>query len=324
MIALGTRASEIIILNEHRGIITTISVDPLKKLKIISILRTSLGFLAAGSQNMVFSFQKQISEEIIQFNHVRTLTISEETTEIKNIAINASETLLLCSTLTNQLFKALLHSQEILKNDQDLRLEPASQPFHHGAITGMDTCCRKPLLITCGVDKSIRVWNYITNICELVKYFPEESYSVALHPSGLYALVGFSDKLRLMNLLIDELRLFREFALRGCRECRFSNGGHVFAAAFGSMIQIWSTWTFENIANLKGHNGKVKSLHWTPDDSVLISSGSDGAVYSWNIKEMKRENEYIQKSCSYNGAICTPNGKIIYAAGSDKTLKVLN
>ena len=53
---------------------------------------------------------------------------------------------------------------------------------------------------------------------ELYKEFAEEAYSVALHPSGLYILVGFNDKLRLMNLLIDDIRTFKEFGIRGCRE----------------------------------------------------------------------------------------------------------
>lgn len=53
---------------------------------------------------------------------------------------------------------------------------------------------------------------------DLYKEFPEEAYSVALHPSGLYVLVGFSEKLRLMNLLIDDIRSFKEFMIRGCRE----------------------------------------------------------------------------------------------------------
>ena len=53
---------------------------------------------------------------------------------------------------------------------------------------------------------------------ELYREFAEEAYSIALHPSGLYILVGFSDKLRLMNLLIDDIRTFKEFTIRGCRE----------------------------------------------------------------------------------------------------------
>lgn len=57
---------------------------------------------------------------------------------------------------------------------------------------------------------------------ELYKEFQEEAYSVALHPTGLFILVGFSDKLRLMNLLIDDIRTFKEFTVRGCREVGYT------------------------------------------------------------------------------------------------------
>jgi WD40 repeat protein len=83
---------------------------------------------------------------------------------------------------------------------------------------GLDVCCRKPLLVSCSTDKSIRLWNYITGNCEMMRYYPEEAYSVAFHPSGLYLLVGFSDKLRLMNVLMDDFRFFKEFAIRACKE----------------------------------------------------------------------------------------------------------
>lgn len=33
-------------------------------------------------------------------------------------------------------------------------------------------------------------------------------------------MVGFADKLRLMNLLIDDIRPFKEYSVRGCREVR--------------------------------------------------------------------------------------------------------
>jgi len=53
---------------------------------------------------------------------------------------------------------------------------------------------------------------------ELYREFTEDAYSIALHPTGLWALVGFSDKLRLMNLFIDDVRPAHEFNIRGCRE----------------------------------------------------------------------------------------------------------
>jgi WD40 repeat protein len=173
------------------------------------------------------------------------------------------------------------------------------------------------------------VWNYVEANSELVKFFPEEAYSIAIHPSGLYILVGFSDKLRLMNLLIDDIRPFREFTIRGCRECRFSNGGQYFAAVHANTVQIYSTWNFENLGNLKGHNAKVRSVHWTADDSRLITAGYDGAVYDWSLKDLsgfngtgvKREGESIMKSCSYSACCTSSDGKSIYAVGNDKTLK---
>lgn len=210
-----------------------------------------------------------------------------------------------------------------------MKLDKFSHPFHHGQITGLDTCIRKPLIVTSSTDRSIRVWNYAEESSELVKYFSEESTSVAIHPSGLYILVGFGDKLRLMNLLIDDIRPFREFTLRGCRECRFSHGGQYFAAATGNIIQVYSTWSFECLGSMKGHNGKVRSINWSFDDSKVISAGSDGAIYEWSLKDLsghagqgiKRESESILKACSYNSVCMAADSKTIYAVGSDQTLK---
>ena len=72
-------------------------------------------------------------------------------------------------------------------------------------------------------------------------------------------MVGFSDKLRFMNLLIDDIRLAKEIGIKSCQECTFSNGGQYFAAVHNNVVQIFSTYTCENIGNLRGHSGKVSS-----------------------------------------------------------------
>jgi WD40 repeat protein len=99
-----------------------------------------------------------------------------------------------------------------------MKFESFTDAFHHGSILSLDLCIRKPLLVTCSSDKSIKVWNYVTGVCEMTKYFGEDAYSVAMHPSGLYILVGFIDKLRLMNILMNDLGLVKEFSVRACRE----------------------------------------------------------------------------------------------------------
>ena len=49
------------------------------------------------------------------------------------------------------------------------------------------------------------------------QWFREEIFSVAIHPAGLYIAAGFADKIRLLNILIDDMRVFQEFAVRECR-----------------------------------------------------------------------------------------------------------
>ena len=124
-----------------------------------------------------------------------------------------------------------------------------------------------------------QIWNYEEKRLEISAKFGDVPYSVALHPSGLHLLVGFEDKLRYMNLHMDELKVVKEFAVKQCREVRFSNGGQMFAAAYHSNILVFNSYTGEQCAILKGHNGRVQQLVWLADDTRLMSTGADGAVY---------------------------------------------
>ncbi|CAL8096630.1 unnamed protein product [Calicophoron daubneyi] len=264
--------------------------------------------------------------------------------KITHLVVSPSEEVIVACTDAHQIYSfnltsvdlAMKGSEFLQKNMVDaaikgqsipsefISFEPIAQSFHHGQILGLDTCIRKPLIATCAADRSVRIWNFESNTLELSKQFAEEAYSIALHPTGLYALVGFSDKLRLMNLLIDDIRTFHEFPIRGCRECAFSNGGHLLAAVHGNVIQIFSLTTFENVTNLKGHNGKIRCIVWSSDDNKLISCGMDGAVYEWDPQKGTRTGESVLKSCSYTSVTVSTDTKTIYAVGSDRSLKEIS
>ncbi|KAI9220174.1 WD40-repeat-containing domain protein, partial [Blastocladiella britannica] len=208
-----------------------------------------------------------------------------------------------------------------------LQSVPVLPAFHSGPVTSMDVCVRKPLAVTCSADKSVRIWNFVNFTCELCKYFPEEPLSISMHPSGYYLLVGFADKLRLYTIIPDDLRTLHEFPIRGCRECAFARGGHQFAAVQGPLILIFNAWTFEQVATLKAHNGRVRSLYWTRGTHGLISCGADGAVYTWELLSgvlrgpaiTKRVNEYIHKGVTFTSAIDIAGNT--FAVGSDRVLR---
>ncbi|XP_053325091.1 cilia- and flagella-associated protein 57 [Spea bombifrons] len=300
--------------------------------RINAILAYSKGFLCSAGPGRVCMFEKVEDKELYKRNRDIKIPQDEhsndpsqsELQEITCMSLSPSEETVLISTNKSQLYTIALSSAEISKGEDDVHFEYLTEQWHSAPITGLSICIRKPLIATCSLDHSVRIWNYENNSLELYKEYQEEAYSVSLHPSGLYALVGFSDKLRLMNLLIDDIRPFKEFTVRGCRECAFSHGGHLFAAVNGNVIHIYSTTTFENVTNLKGHNGKVRSIAWSTDDSKLVSCGLDGAVYEWNSLLGKRESECVLKSCSYNSVALAPDSKTIFAVGSDQSLKEIS
>jgi WD40 repeat protein len=200
-------------------------------------------------------------------------------------------------------------------------MKPVSTLAHTpGIVTGLDVCVRKPLAVTCCLDRTIRLWNYAEQKLELTRSVSEEPWSVAFHPSGLHIVVGFSDKLRLMNLLMDDIRMYRELPVKLCREVQFSHGGQYFAAANQSnVVLVFNFYTCEKLADLRGHSGKVKSISWTRDDATLVTCGHDGALYMWDWEAGKRLGEFVQKGIQFNATLTTNDG--IYAASSDLQLK---
>eukprot|EP00002_Diphylleia_rotans_P000166 TRINITY_DN1008_c0_g1_i4.p1 TRINITY_DN1008_c0_g1~~TRINITY_DN1008_c0_g1_i4.p1 ORF type:complete len:1179 (-),score=303.89 TRINITY_DN1008_c0_g1_i4:414-3950(-) len=319
-IILGTDAGELMLveLGELKALLTSPSSEGAS---IESILCFSKGFICAGDGGSLAIYEKSDDKEY--YRKAKQIKVENNTSKIRNVAMSPSEEIVSCATENNQIYVLTLSSSDILKSEE-MTFELLAQPFHSLQITGVDTCMRKPLIATCGTDRSVRIWNYVDRTLELHKTFAEEAYSVAFHPSGFHVLVGFSDKLRLMNLLMDDIRPYKEFTIRGCRECRFSNGGQLFAAVNGNTIQIFSSYSFENIGNLRGHNSKVRSISWTPDDSRIISAGMDGAVYEWKLRDFKREGENVLKTCNYTCAVITPDSRTTFAVGSDKKLKEIS
>ena len=57
-----------------------------------------------------------------------------------------------------------------------------------------------------------------------------------------------------------------------------------------------------SLAVLRGHNGRVRALWWSADDTVLVTAGVDGAVYGWRVLDGRRERDFVQKGWAYTAA----------------------
>ncbi|NXV92299.1 CFA57 protein, partial [Calonectris borealis] len=299
--------------------------------QISAVAAYSKGFACSSSPGVVLLFEKTKEKEVYKEKQEIWLPQDLFSSEPKQsgrqdiicICFSPSEETMVVNTNKNQLYTFTMVSTDLMK-EKAAYFAYLNFPLHSASITGLDICIWKPILATCSLDRSVRIWNYKMNTLELYKEYWEEAYTISLHPTGLFCLVGFSDKLRFISLLYEDMHVFKEFAVRKCRECSFSNGGHLFAAVNGNVIQIYSSITFENINNLKGHSGKIHAVKWSTDDARFVSCDTHGAVYEWNLLTGKRESECVLKSCIYSSVALSSDAKIIFAVGSDQTLKEIS
>jgi len=168
---------------------------------INSIINYTSGFIVAGSEGRMSVYEKNDTREKGDdkepYHHFKTFKGSEQS-DIVGLSISTQEETLAAFFSSNQVAMFPISNIDILKEADD-HFQMVGSGYHSQAISGIDVCVRKPLVATCGLDKSVRIWNYLDKTCEVVKYFQDDLSSIAIHPSGLHVILGFSDKVNLKN-----------------------------------------------------------------------------------------------------------------------------
>ena len=172
---------------------------PIENFQVTVLLNFEKGFLVGGNKGKVLIFDSYGDERKPDYKQrPRIITVAHPDKQVvgnvKALSLSFQTEEALVLTLDNsQIYSIDFNSM----NEEAL---PLSHLFHSGAITGLDVCVRKPLVVTCGSDNSVRIWNYVERTLEVYDFFNEEPFSVAFHPSGFHIVVGFADKLIHCNL----------------------------------------------------------------------------------------------------------------------------
>lgn len=69
---------------------------------------------------------------------------------------------------------------------------------------------------------------------------------------------------------------------------RFLDSRMLATCSDDSTIALWDVRNLkENIRVLRGHTNWVKSIEYSAKDNLLVSSGFDGHIYTWDINKYK-------------------------------------
>lgn len=292
------------------------------------ITNYSKGFIVGGDFCLIFVYR--LNEESKQWDVCHQIQ-AKQLNDYKDFFVNSLavspnlEEKISCILSNNMIFGAKL-KPDIEIDQQELReslLEPITLSFHYKMINSMDIAIRKPLIATAGNDKTIKIWNYEEKTLETMTNCHDEPFAISIHPNGFNLVVGFADKILLMNVIPNnQITQYHSFAFKGCREIKYSNGGQFFAVVNGTFpnnqtIHIFNTYTGENPITLKGHTARVRCIYWSKDDTVLVSGGQDGMVCAWTFgfnAELNKVSSYA-KSISFTSVALTNDNKMIFAAG---------
>ncbi len=266
------------------------------------VAATQKGFCFAGNDGRML-FYERTDDKREPYIEVKSLSLGEEH-HICGINLVPSETTVAAMTNTGRLLSipsemnirpAQSSEEDGDGEDEEKLIGSDVTDFsyggnHTGVIIGAGMATERSIVATiCAEDNSLRIWNYETKKCEVVHHFgTDEPVSLAVHPSGLFLVVSFKDRLRGYNIGMASLKPYKEVIQKGCKEIRYSHGAAYIACASGINLTVFDATSFKKLMTFQGHMMPIKRVSWGRGDQIIFTAGVDGSVIGWPISRLGR------------------------------------
>ena len=318
--------------------ITTKSIDQ-RKLKDVSIIQGSKDILLCQNQILTNNFNKLIidpSVDLLSCNSVAILKdvmlisypqsllllefVKDAYIPLKDIQFSSAT----IAGMTNHKETVLVYTTcgGIFTFDHFMEsgFNPILQSTLPAKIICSVTCARKPWIFYGLSDKTVVLYEYVQHKIIFTKSCLESCLSISLHPSSLFLLVSFPEKVTIYEVLHNDLIVFKDVNIRWCHNVICSNGGHLFALGINNVITLYDFWTVQPIFTFKGHSTNIIEIHFDFRDMYMHSTGTDGSLYTWNLLTNQRDNDHVLKGGLPLQTVWLTESTVIMLQ-SDRTIK---
>ena len=114
---------------------------------------------------------------------------------------------------------------------------------------------------------------------------------------------------------------FRADAHRDAVQAVAASKDFVATAAYDRTIVLHDRKTGRPVRTLKGHNGAVYDLAFSPDGSLLLSGSGDETVKVWSAATGERQDTMSQPEGEVYAVAFSPDGRHAYAASADNRVR---
>jgi WD40 repeat protein len=184
---------------------------------------------------------------------------------------------------------------------------------------------KRPILVSGGLDDTIRVWNWQTGqVLYTLAGHDRGVNSVAIGTGG-QVLVSCGDDaaVRVWNLSEGTLLHTLKGHLRDVTAVAIGSQG--FLLASGSKDGTIKLWTLDKgnlIKTLSGSAGMIKTVALAANDDILVSGGLDNTVRLWNPQTAANLRVLTGHINTVNQVAVSPDDRLIASASKDRTIRL--
>ena len=202
---------------------------------------------------------------------------------------------------------------------------------HKGSILNIATTPTRSIFASLGEDKYMKFWEYGQ---EFKGFYSEYNHEIplclSLHPLSIQVAIGYREGMKVYYLLDESLRLGYYDNTKDCTAISYSDGGNLLAASdhinTHYKINIYNTYTFEKVMVLDGHTGFLREILWSCNDTMLISSCSQGLLFcfviSRGMKDPLVEHSCPSKQYKYNAVTYDIEWDLVVACCTDEKMRL--